>query len=929
MKNYLKFILGLSIVSQLKAQENYKLETILKERDAFVNEKSKLPHPKLSEIKEAEKEMAESGTEKRSSNDSATNIFLWENTFWKENIKYRNFAESRNVISVRDLCANGGFENGNSIFTYNAGLWNYGQTASLSATGCIGLADIIYNPVFNQNGPLSSVPERMEVVNSGVDPLITGLPRTRSGSRALRINSPYVGSGYNNICIDLNRINGSIDNVSTTFSVSATDLELSFFYAAILQESTSLFSHGLNGILGKNTRIGSSFFSIVVTDLQTNQPQVIRCEDNFTMTQNTRTLSCPDFNSLAYFRNWTPVSIDLRPYRGKTIRLEIIAADCSAGAHFGYAYIDDFCVNRNVAGEHTGGVTITSNDICPSDGDISFNGTYTLPNISGAVLQSLTFNVVYNGTLTAPYNQQQANVSTVNNTYFGYIPLSVSSIQTNSIQNIDIIAVAVFSTPNGTIMQTGEIQLGLGNDFMITAASCCDQGFSTLFSYSVNCVNGRADLILFPRTGVLTQQWYLYRTRIANSISDNDIIDANPATPGPDPIAYSSFTTGYTFANIDPTLNYFVKHGVTSNCRPVWRETREAIIIPTYTFQLQDVNGTVKNSFCSNEPVVLFGNYRSQPTVHSLLIRSRPIGSNGLFTMLTTPTVVAVTGTLGTQSMSINLSALLQARNPPILLPPGFEYSITDNLEIPDNNCFSRNTYSAAFTVSCCTTGTNNAAAFRLNMNNIGTNTYTITSTNSNTLSSVPHIWTVHTSNSPTGGPFTFVAQYTTATLNFTPAQTGIYYHIVHKITDVCGEQCYSQSVFAGAPLNSCAAITQTLGICNAPINLKTVCKPTRSSLFWDAVAGINSYDLEITFDDLDCCKNTSAPASTAQTIRVNGTSYTLSQALWSRCFSWRVASVCGRNSRSAWSVKQCANCNPTVSPSNNPIGPTKVGSKE
>lgn len=39
------------------------------------------------------------------------------------------------------------------------------------------------------------------------------------------------------------------------------------------------------------------------------------------------------------YKDWTPISVDLSAYAGKTIRLEFITSDCTFQQHFGYAYI--------------------------------------------------------------------------------------------------------------------------------------------------------------------------------------------------------------------------------------------------------------------------------------------------------------------------------------------------------------------------------------------------------------------------------------------------------------------------------------------------------------------------------------------------------------------------------------------------------------
>ena len=58
------------------------------------------------------------------------------------------------------------------------------------------------------------------------------------------------------------------------------------------------------------------------------------------------------------YKDWTPISVDLSSFIGKTIRLEFITSDCTFTQHFGYAYID---VNSNCNG------VISGSTLCEGD----------------------------------------------------------------------------------------------------------------------------------------------------------------------------------------------------------------------------------------------------------------------------------------------------------------------------------------------------------------------------------------------------------------------------------------------------------------------------------------------------------------------------------------------------------------------------------
>jgi len=67
------------------------------------------------------------------------------------------------------------------------------------------------------------------------------------------------------------------------------------------------------------------------------------------------------------YKDWTPITVDLSDYAGKTIRLEFITSDCTFNRHFGYAYVD---VNSNCSG------TIIGSTLCEGDLTVSLTAPY-------------------------------------------------------------------------------------------------------------------------------------------------------------------------------------------------------------------------------------------------------------------------------------------------------------------------------------------------------------------------------------------------------------------------------------------------------------------------------------------------------------------------------------------------------------------------
>ncbi len=67
------------------------------------------------------------------------------------------------------------------------------------------------------------------------------------------------------------------------------------------------------------------------------------------------------------YKDWTPITVDLSGYAGKTIRLEFITSDCTFNRHFGYAYVD---VNSNCSG------TIIGSTLCEGDTTVSLTAPF-------------------------------------------------------------------------------------------------------------------------------------------------------------------------------------------------------------------------------------------------------------------------------------------------------------------------------------------------------------------------------------------------------------------------------------------------------------------------------------------------------------------------------------------------------------------------
>ncbi len=118
------------------------------------------------------------------------------------------------------------------------------------------------------------------------------------------------------------------EGVFYTFSIPATANKFSIIYnyAVVLQTP--------NHLPPEQPR-----FRAKVIDLTTNSE--ISCVSfDFTSSPYLPGFLPSPVSNLVVYKDWTPISVDLSEYAGKTVRLEFITSDCTFTRHFGYAYID-------------------------------------------------------------------------------------------------------------------------------------------------------------------------------------------------------------------------------------------------------------------------------------------------------------------------------------------------------------------------------------------------------------------------------------------------------------------------------------------------------------------------------------------------------------------------------------------------------------
>jgi len=139
--------------------------------------------------------------------------------------------------------------------------------------------------------------------------------------------SPPDGSRY---CIRLgnNGVNNQAERVSYDFTIplNQTDFQITYQYAIVLEDP-------------KHPAPQQPRFTAKVLDVASDT--YITCGAfEYVATANLPGFKHSTVLNDVIYKEWTPVTLSLAGYEGKQIRLEFTTADCTAGGHFGYAYID-------------------------------------------------------------------------------------------------------------------------------------------------------------------------------------------------------------------------------------------------------------------------------------------------------------------------------------------------------------------------------------------------------------------------------------------------------------------------------------------------------------------------------------------------------------------------------------------------------------
>lgn len=247
-----------------------------------------------------------------------------------------------------------------------------------------------------------------------------------------------LGSAYS-VKLGNHATGSQAESISYTYTIPAglSVFSMLIYYAVVIE------SPG-------HTPANQPRFQARIIDVTTGLP--IPCVDFDFIAQTTPGgfLTSPipgNIGSPVLYKDWTPISINLNAYIGRTIQLEFVTKDCSQSGHAGYAYVD---VGTSCNG------AITGNYICPGDPGITLSAPFGFQNYTWYA--DNTFTTVLSTSQTLSLNPPPAVGS--------IFPVKLEPYPGFGCQDTLYAQVDVgtpptsFAGPDATICVDGQIQLG-------------------------------------------------------------------------------------------------------------------------------------------------------------------------------------------------------------------------------------------------------------------------------------------------------------------------------------------------------------------------------------------------------------------------------------------------------------------------------------
>jgi PKD repeat protein len=219
-------------------------------------------------------------------------------------------------------------------------------------TGCI-LAGQGFTGSINQAGSTNPTNRHSIITSTQVDPYTLGqlVVPPPGYSRCAKLGNDQVTCDASCSCSG-GGSSGFAERLSYDLEVDDENPILLFKYAVVLEEPTNSL-HILANQPAFDLRIFNSSGQQISPSSCTGFSVTANNAFSDGFQQGTTT---PGFSQV-FYKNWTPVGIDLTPYIGQMLTIDIKVKDCGQGGHFGYMYFvakeipaqiqQNFCVGQS------------------------------------------------------------------------------------------------------------------------------------------------------------------------------------------------------------------------------------------------------------------------------------------------------------------------------------------------------------------------------------------------------------------------------------------------------------------------------------------------------------------------------------------------------------------------------------------------------
>ncbi len=228
---------------------------------------------------------------------------------------------SRPPLTCRTDCSNIGFESGTLSGWSAFYATNNSNTNGFSTTGQTGGACGAVTAAAGPD-PTTNNDYQVEIMTGGNDPIAGAfLPRLcpTGGNYSVRIG-------------DSTAHKAQIGILEEKFKVNATNENFQFMYAVVLENPSHNYYE-------------QPYFNVSVKDASGNV--ITGCGDYNVVSgpglPGYRAFWYAPSGDTVYVKPWTTVYMPLKAYMGQCVTIDITAADCALGGHFGYAYFDAQC----------------------------------------------------------------------------------------------------------------------------------------------------------------------------------------------------------------------------------------------------------------------------------------------------------------------------------------------------------------------------------------------------------------------------------------------------------------------------------------------------------------------------------------------------------------------------------------------------------